>query len=116
MKQKSLAALLKLLEKIGLRYRAVPLESQSMITAVRLPLLNIGGLINEVNQLGDRGDLLGDEFGMTVMERLEPASALWEASNGYFFRTLVRCAFFGRYLHSRMPLDPTHVRLKRTCV
>jgi hypothetical protein len=25
-----------------------------------------------------------------------------------------RCAFFGRNLHSRMPLDPTHVRLKRT--
>jgi hypothetical protein len=30
--------------------------------------------------------------------------------------TKVRCAFFGRNLHSRMPLDPTHVRLKRTCV
>jgi hypothetical protein len=28
----------------------------------------------------------------------------------------VRCAFFDRDLHSRMPLDPTHVRLKRTCV
>jgi hypothetical protein len=28
----------------------------------------------------------------------------------------VRCAFFGRNLHSRMPLDPTHVRLKRTRV
>jgi enolase len=27
-----------------------------------------------------------------------------------------RCALFGRNLHSRMPLDPTHVRLKRTCV
>jgi hypothetical protein len=27
-----------------------------------------------------------------------------------------RCAFFGRNLHSRMPLDPTHVRLKRTRV
>jgi hypothetical protein len=27
-----------------------------------------------------------------------------------------RCAFFGRILHSRMPLDPTHVRLKRTRV
>jgi hypothetical protein len=26
---------------------------------------------------------------------------------------MVRCAFFGRNLHSRMPLDPTHVRLKR---
>jgi hypothetical protein len=24
--------------------------------------------------------------------------------------------FSGRNLHSRMPLDPTHVRLKRTCV
>jgi magnesium-transporting ATPase (P-type) len=27
-----------------------------------------------------------------------------------------RCTFSGRNLHSRMPLDPTHVRLKRTCV
>jgi hypothetical protein len=27
-----------------------------------------------------------------------------------------RCAFFGRNLHPRMPLDPTHVRLKRTRV
>jgi hypothetical protein len=28
----------------------------------------------------------------------------------------VRCAFPDRNLHSRMPLDPTHVRFKRTCV
>jgi hypothetical protein len=28
----------------------------------------------------------------------------------------VRCAFPDRNLHSRMPLDPTHVRLKRTRV
>jgi hypothetical protein len=28
----------------------------------------------------------------------------------------VRCAFSGRNSHSRMPLDPTHVRLKRTYV
>jgi hypothetical protein len=28
----------------------------------------------------------------------------------------VRCAFSDRNLHSRMPLDPTHVRLKRTRV
>jgi hypothetical protein len=28
----------------------------------------------------------------------------------------VRFFFSGRNLHSRMPLDPTHVRLKRTCV
>jgi hypothetical protein len=28
----------------------------------------------------------------------------------------VRCAFSDRNLHSRMPLDPTHVRLKRTHV
>jgi dynein heavy chain len=27
-----------------------------------------------------------------------------------------RCAFSDRNLHSRMPSDPTHVRLKRTCV
>jgi hypothetical protein len=29
---------------------------------------------------------------------------------------MARCAFLGRKLHPRMPLDPTHVRLKRTCV
>jgi hypothetical protein len=28
----------------------------------------------------------------------------------------VRCAFSYRNLHLRMPLDPTHVRLKQTCV
>ena len=28
----------------------------------------------------------------------------------------VRCAFSVRHLHSRMPLDPMHVRLNRTCV
>jgi hypothetical protein len=28
----------------------------------------------------------------------------------------VRCAFSDRNLHSRMPLDPTPARLKRTCV
>jgi hypothetical protein len=31
-------------------------------------------------------------------------------------RAEVRCAFSDRILHSRMPLDPTHVRLKRTCM
>jgi hypothetical protein len=30
--------------------------------------------------------------------------------------SFVRCAFFDRILHSMMPLDPTHVRFKRTCV
>jgi hypothetical protein len=34
----------------------------------------------------------------------------------FYQSTCARCAFFGRNLHSRMPLDPTHVRLKRTCV
>jgi hypothetical protein len=32
------------------------------------------------------------------------------------FTADVRCAFSDRNLHSRMPLDPTHVRLKRTRV
>jgi tRNA A37 methylthiotransferase MiaB len=31
-------------------------------------------------------------------------------------RDTARCAFSGSNLHSRMPLDPTHVRLKRTRV
>jgi hypothetical protein len=29
---------------------------------------------------------------------------------------VVRCAFSDRNLHSRMSLDPPHVRFKRTCV
>jgi hypothetical protein len=29
---------------------------------------------------------------------------------------MVRCAFSDIILHSRMSLDPTHVRFKRTCV
>jgi hypothetical protein len=29
---------------------------------------------------------------------------------------IVRCAFSDRNLRSKMPLDPTHVRLKPTCV
>jgi hypothetical protein len=31
-------------------------------------------------------------------------------------RYLARCSFSDRSLHSRMPLDPTHVRVKQTCV
>jgi hypothetical protein len=38
------------------------------------------------------------------------------AAAGFAFEVQARCAFFGRNLHSRMPLDPTHVRLKRTRV
>jgi hypothetical protein len=33
-----------------------------------------------------------------------------------YFCDSAQCAFFDRNLYSRMPLDPTHVRLKRTCV
>jgi serine/threonine protein kinase len=41
--------------------------------------------------------------------------ALGEA--GIVHRDLaVRCSFLDRIVHSRMPLDPTHVQLKRTCV
>ena len=32
------------------------------------------------------------------------------------FGWMARFFFSDRNLHSRMPLDPTHVRLKRTCV
>jgi hypothetical protein len=38
-----------------------------------------------------------------------------EVLRGSFLQP-ARCAFSDRNLHSRMPLDPTHVRLKRTCV
>jgi hypothetical protein len=34
--------------------------------------------------------------------------------DGFVDVTLVRCAFSDRNLHSRMPLDPMHVRLKQT--
>jgi hypothetical protein len=32
------------------------------------------------------------------------------------FSLFVRCSFLDRILHSRMPSDPTHVHLKRTCL
>jgi TPR repeat protein len=40
------------------------------------------------------------------------------ADDGYPYAQFryARCAFSDRNLHSRMPLDPTHVRLKRTRV
>jgi hypothetical protein len=34
----------------------------------------------------------------------------------YYEADLARCAFSDKNLHLRMPLDPTHVRFKRTCV
>jgi hypothetical protein len=45
-----------------------------------------------------------------VLTRTGSARFLLEADES------VRCAFFDRILLSRMPLDPTHVRFKRTCV
>jgi hypothetical protein len=39
-----------------------------------------------------------------------------ETTIGAGIRAMVRCLCFDRILHSRMPLDPTHVCLKRTCV
>jgi hypothetical protein len=41
---------------------------------------------------------------------------LVEAITELISPSTVRCAFSDRNLHSRMPLDPTHVRLKRTRV
>jgi hypothetical protein len=52
--------------------------------------------------------------------------AIWDSNNPYRIKLdtgtevwgpkdtnlYARCAFFGRSLHSRMQLDPTHVRLK----
>jgi hypothetical protein len=55
----------------------------------------------------DRGGMF-DQYYMGVggpADNFVPSVSYW-----------VRCAFFGRNLHSMMPLDPTHVRLKRTCV
>jgi hypothetical protein len=50
-----------------------------------------------------------------LQELVEDAQAADRyAEAGELFKA--RCAFFGRNLHSRMPLDPTHVRLKRTRV
>jgi hypothetical protein len=48
---------------------------------------------------------LSGELDLKTRNRLVP-DTLWKGT--------VRV--FGRNLHSRMPLDPTHVRLKRTCV
>jgi hypothetical protein len=50
---------------------------------------------------------------------LHPAIGAAAANDGYGTACAegeARCAFSDRILHSRMPLDPTHVRCKRTCV
>jgi hypothetical protein len=49
---------------------------------------------------------------------LEAVSAAVRDGGGKLVVVVVsaQCAFSNRILHSRMPLDPTHVRFKRTCV
>jgi hypothetical protein len=49
-----------------------------------------------------------EQYSALVLDQL---TELW-----HNYGRMVRCAFSDRKLHSRMPLDPTHVRLKRTCV
>jgi hypothetical protein len=57
----------------------------------------------------------GREFSQRVnRDRHERSCVKMSSSNGSFPPRTVRV--FGRNLHSRMPLDPTHVRLKRTRV
>jgi aminopeptidase N len=60
---------------------------------------------------------LATALGAELTAVYKAASIGSEAGATYTFsQAEVGCAFFGRNLHSRMPLDPTHVRLKRTRV
>jgi hypothetical protein len=51
-----------------------------------------------------------------VWEVTDEYMVLVQAERTNFSAVKVRCAFFDMILHSRMPLDPTPARLKRTCV
>jgi hypothetical protein len=48
--------------------------------------------------------------------KIEELKHALDAANDAVETATARCAFFGRNVHSRKPLDPTHVRLKRTRV
>jgi hypothetical protein len=53
----------------------------------------------------------------TVVETMMSLGTMFAISGDmYYADKLVRCSFFDRILHSRMPLDSTHVLFKRTCV
>jgi hypothetical protein len=59
----------------------------------------------------------GGASGIAVTSRASTIRAWLLVSSlfGVAVLSTVRCTFFDRKLHSRMPLDPTHV-CKRTCV
>jgi hypothetical protein len=58
-----------------------------------------------------------DKDQQTLSLKREAAATILQAGfRGTISRKQVRCAFSDIILYSRMPLDPMHVRLKRTCV
>jgi hypothetical protein len=59
---------------------------------------------------------LEDLCNTLVADAEESASLLQEMDAERRGSPDARCAFSDRILHSRMPLDPTHVCLKHTCV
>jgi hypothetical protein len=65
------------------------------------------GFVRERKSRGEGG---GPSKSLNFKGLTEDASPMKRKSD------LARCAFSDRILHSRMPLDPTHVRSKRTCV
>jgi hypothetical protein len=65
---------------------------------------------DELRRLVNDVDGNGDDDGADFREDIEERQQL------IAMQYVVRCAFSNRILHSRMPLDPTHVRLKQTCV
>jgi hypothetical protein len=96
----------------------------------------IGFLVWDENHRNNQDDELTT---LVLRDRNHPSVVIWSVCNEYLcetantaadlkrsvrlFHTLdpmggrvVRCAFADINLHSRMPLDPTHVRLKQTCV
>jgi len=65
--------------------------------------------------------ILLDEINLATSETLECLNGVLDGGSLMLtergdMEQVVRCAFFDRILHSRMPLDPTHGCLKRTCV
>jgi hypothetical protein len=78
-----------------------------------IPVTNLRHLLVDV--LVEKGFIVKPVFQQNriLLFLSAPIKVLMEQAEGL---KLVRCAFSDRNLQSRMPLDPTHVRLKRAGV
>jgi uncharacterized repeat protein (TIGR01451 family) len=120
-----------LLAKTGRAYNATLTSSALSIPLFDSFVLALDGtsLVDTVLLAPTIGEVLYFQGTLTLPELTLDlnVSALLPAGLGFVNASLfsigsqitvgsVRCAFSDRNLHSRMPLDPTHVRLKRTRV